>query len=730
MLGTLRGAGLHAAGRRGQKHGQILVLVWVPDAKIVRMVQRERHSDFLHGLPTSSLSSLDAKVLIDPSSLSPADRVRLVYEYITSTTSDGGLGIVPGSKEFTRLESIVALHNHEFNDIWMRSWTRRQIGFGIGVVELDKIKDQFGEAIALYFAFLSSYSTSLIYVSLVGLMFYYLKLSYSPVYSAILVIWSISFIEYWRIRQRILSIRWGTRGSFRVERRRANYEDIVGGGRFPWWKRDLRILASIPVILFFAGILAALLLAIFVVEAFVTQLYTGPGQKIVSFSPTILFIALVPRLLAIYQSFAVRLTNWENHSHQSSHEASLTLKTFALSAIVSYLGLALSAFVYMPFGEFIMEHVRETLSSSGALIGSGAVKAARHGGVSNGDGKTVIGKSLWQSEAKKTNPERLQNQMFAFTVTNQIIGAFLEVGLPFIKGKADALRSGKLPTSSSQATSNSGANPTSSPGNVSKKNGKRVVFEDEETGEKAEREFLAEIRHEVALPEYDLFSDYSEMTTQFGYVALWSTIWPLAPVMALLNNWLELRSDAFKIAMQCRRPIPARTDTIGPWLDSLGFITWFAALTNSALVYLFRPSQQTVGGTEFDTSHSTYVVLPLNDTTLVSRAAAAASRPEYAQLVVPALLIALSASHGYILTRLFIRHVLERVFWKGSKEEDASEESDRLVKEQYLRSLGLDEAVDGSLSKDKDAVQIDEDTMRFWNRDEGVDEIQKAIKDS
>lgn len=43
--------------------------------------------------------------------------------------------------------------------------------------------------------------------------------------------------------------------------------------------------------------------------------------------------------------------------------------------------------------------------------------------------------------------------------------------------------------------------------------------------------------------------------------------------MALINNWLELRSDAFKIAEQSRRPIPARTDTIGPWLDTLVSIT-------------------------------------------------------------------------------------------------------------------------------------------------------------
>ena len=93
------------------------------------------------------------------------------------------------------------------------------------------------------------------------------------------MIWSTGFVEYWRIRERLLSIRWGTRGSFRVEKRRAQYEDIVGGGSFPWWQRDLRVLASIPVIIFFATVLASVLTAIFIFEAFVSRLYTGPGRE-------------------------------------------------------------------------------------------------------------------------------------------------------------------------------------------------------------------------------------------------------------------------------------------------------------------------------------------------------------------------------------------------------------------------------------------------------------------
>lgn len=39
--------------------------------------------------------------------------------------------------------------------------------------------------------------------------------------------------------------------------------------------------------------------------------------------------------------------------------------------------------------------------------------------------------------------------------------------------------------------------------------------------------------------------------------------------MALINDWVELRSDAFKIAKLGRRPLPSRTDSIGAWLQVL-----------------------------------------------------------------------------------------------------------------------------------------------------------------
>ncbi|KAJ2841380.1 hypothetical protein GGI22_007916 [Coemansia erecta] len=101
--------------------------------------------------------------------------------------------------------------------------------------------------------------------------------------------------------------------------------------------------------------------------------------------------------------------------------------------------------------------------------------------------------------------------------------------------------------------------------------------------------FAAQVTEETRLPEYSTYEDYAEMASQFGRVAFFSVAWPLAPLAAFVNNWLELRTDAAKICGATRRPIPRRVDTIGPWLNMLRFMCWLSSITNALLIYQFHP---------------------------------------------------------------------------------------------------------------------------------------------
>ncbi|KAJ3511071.1 hypothetical protein NLJ89_g4313 [Agrocybe chaxingu] len=748
LIKTLTYAGLKAVGRRGESLGHLLIFVTCPPSHVEELVKRERHSDFLSGLPVTPVANILP--------LSPAERIRLVHAYITSTPSDGGLGVSPDAPEWDLVESIFPLQDREFNEHWVRAWKPQNIAS----VQLERIRDQFGDSLAFYFSFLSSYTKFLVFPAILGLLGHFVLPPYSPLYSISIALWSIVFVEWWRVHERILSLRFGTRGSFRVEKRRAQYKQGMS-----WWNKELRVLASVPVILVFAGILSAILTGIFVFEAFITQLYEGPGKKIIAFSPTLLFVALVPRVLAIYQAIAVRLTKWENHAHKSTYNASLTLKTFALSAIVAYLGLGLSAFVYVPFGEGVMRWVQAWLFG-GASTENGFTATLRdmlNGTVPTSGSSEVFTQgltgasekaSVWDANTAnvraKLNPGRLRDQMFAFTVTNQAVNTFLEVGLPFVLRWVDDFRKKKAKAKNGAPVSSAASSVGSDSGSSVKK---RVVFEDEqERGGLEERAYLDSVREEAALPEYDLFADYSEMVIQFGYVVLWSTIWPLAGVMAFLNNLLELRSDAFKMTVHVRRPIPSRTDTIGPWLDALTFLTWLGAMTNSALVYLFSPQLLPSAALSYPTSN----VIPENTSPadgskllveehLVSAAGgssgwgidASSSSTTMAatkELLLTAILVALVASHAFILVRFLIRNVVEKVFWRGSNTVEEREREDKEVKIKFLKgeAPGEEQVVIGRQVGDvgREDEESARDDMGFWEHDEGLEEIRRISKEA
>ncbi|KAL1702008.1 calcium-activated chloride channel-domain-containing protein [Schizophyllum commune] len=419
--------------------------------------------------------------------------------------------------------------------------------------------------------------------------------------------------------------------------------------------------------------------------------------------------------MGIYRKTATRTTDWENHAHQSTHTASLTLKTFALSSLVAYLGLALSAFLYVPFGEEIMQIVQVLLFHE------------KYGGAGEKEG------SFWDADTatakEKLNPGRLRDQMFAFTVTNQVVNTFLEVGLPFImravanfQKKGDGKKGEKDAAKPAENASVSGrTSPSNASTTTSSSIRKKVVFDDErEPGAGEEREFLELVRKQAALPEYDLFTDYSEMATQFGYVVMWSTIWPLAPAMACINNFFELRSDAFKMTVHHRRPIPERTDTIGPWLEVLAFINWLGTLTNAALVYLFHPASP----------RTAQVFSTLSSWLEASEGAQAATAHG---LLTSAVIIALIASHVYVVLRTVVRHVVDRVVWHGSKEVREWEQEEREMKARLLqaelKAAGQEQSAE--LSPRSPTVEDDLGALKdFWEHDDGLEEIHRLSKEA
>ncbi|XP_072341166.1 anoctamin-6 [Scyliorhinus torazame] len=85
-------------------------------------------------------------------------------------------------------------------------------------------------------------------------------------------------------------------------------------------------------------------------------------------------------------------------------------------------------------------------------------------------------------------------------------------------------------------------------------------------------------------PKLGLFYEYLEMVIQFGFATIFVASFPLAPLLALINNIIEIRVDGWKMTTQFRRILAAKAQDIGAWLPILHGVAVFAAVTNALII--------------------------------------------------------------------------------------------------------------------------------------------------
>uniref|UniRef100_A0A2I3SN24 Anoctamin n=1 Tax=Pan troglodytes TaxID=9598 RepID=A0A2I3SN24_PANTR len=80
------------------------------------------------------------------------------------------------------------------------------------------------------------------------------------------------------------------------------------------------------------------------------------------------------------------------------------------------------------------------------------------------------------------------------------------------------------------------------------------------------------------------FDDYLELFLQFGYVSLFSCVYPLAAAFAVLNNFTEVNSDALKMCRVFKRPFSEPSANIGVWQLAFETMSVISVVTNCALI--------------------------------------------------------------------------------------------------------------------------------------------------
>ena len=316
--------------------------------------------------------------------------------------------------------------------------------------------------------------------------------------------------------------------------------------------------------------------------------------------------------------------------------------------VTNYVPILMVAFVYVPYGHIVLPILSEYIHS---LFGLSQVP------------KTFL-----------KDPNRLRNEVITLTLTGQISSLADQNLWPFLKRKAREYWHLYRQSHGSE----------------------EPIIDDAD-----EATFLHAARSQASLEVYDVQDDYSEMVVQFGYLALFSPVWPLISIGFLINNIVELRTDLLKICVEFQRPTPIRTEGIGPWIHSLEFLTWIGSISTAAIVHVYGHDNRF----EFARGRGTWWGLFL--TVFVSE-------------------------HAFILLRAIVRSVLEQF---GSPEIQKARDREYARRKELLDELESKEAAPRQLGVDLRTARRSQMRDAFWTKQvtpgssfRVAEEIMAAVK--
>lgn len=259
---------------------------------------------------------------------------------------------------------------------------------------------------------------------------------------------------------------------------------------------------------------------------------------------------------------ATNLTAFENYRTADEHELAQVQKSFVLNFVTSFLPIILTAYVYVPYGAKLMPPILESIFPASWLASVSFTGSA--------DPRvTVI----------HIDSSRLKEEVIGLSMMAQLVSFGEENILPYVQRRYKRISrrwaANHHRTKFESSQRETGASTTTTP------------FVDDPH----ERKLLSRLRNEADAEPYDVQEDIMEMVVQFGFLTLFSCVWPIMPLGFLLNNWVELRGDFWKLTREARRPPPVRGVGIGACLGALDFLTWLGVMSSAAVLAVYGPAR-------------------------------------------------------------------------------------------------------------------------------------------
>lgn len=447
-----------------------------------------------------------------------------------------GQSIVQVCLHWGILERLYPLHDHEELDRLGKQWYRsifQQQPF-------EDIRLYFGDSVALYFNFVSFYTTALLAPMALGFLQLFLSYETLAFFCLFNVIWVTVFLEMWKRRCSELAFSWGTIDMTSLDEPRANFRgqmalDPITGRmqpQFPRWKTNLRMYCvSLPIVaLCMAGAFVVMLCS-FWAEDWVMGVHREhglPHPEVLILLPSVVYTALVFVMNAYYRRLATYLTEWENHRTQSQFERHRVTKLVLFEFVNNFMSLF-----------YIAYYIQDM--------------------------------------------DLLKYQVAVMLIILQTINHFQECFLPLIM-KYGGSKISSLLYGDELATPQSMKKVT--PAKASEFAAVSELLHDVPELD-PEDPRIQQAREEGLMEPYEgTYDDYLEMFVQFGYVFLFSSAYPIAAFWAVFNNVIEIRADAFKLCRVYQRPMARRVKDIGAWQRAFEAVGAMSVMTNCGLLSL------------------------------------------------------------------------------------------------------------------------------------------------
>uniref|UniRef100_G3ULA8 Anoctamin n=1 Tax=Loxodonta africana TaxID=9785 RepID=G3ULA8_LOXAF len=380
------------------------------------------------------------------------------------------------------------------------------------------------------------------------------------VFAVFMGVWVTLFLEFWKRRQAELEYEWDTVELQQEEQPRPEYEarcthvvinEITQNREeervpFTTWRKMFKafyiskVTVIFQILLIIASVIGIIVYRLSVFIVFSAKLPkhfngTDPIQKYLtpqtatSITASIISFIIIMILNTIYERVAIMITNFELPRTQTDYENSLTMKMFLFQFVNYY-----SSCFYIAFfkGKFVGypgdpvywlgKYRNEECDPGGCLLELTTQLTIIMGG-----------KAIWNNIQEVLLPPPLQKSLKYLENRNQ------------------------LPSDNT---------------NYQKKKKKKIT-------PRWEKDY-----HLQPMGKLGLFYEYLEMIIQFGFVTLFVASFPLAPLLALVNNILEIRVDAWKMTTQYRRMVPEKAQDIGAWQPIMQGIAILAVVTNAMII--------------------------------------------------------------------------------------------------------------------------------------------------